>query len=70
MYRKCHSEIPFITIIKKQFFKKRKEWKVKELLWYKKRVKEGDYGKSIMYSCMKREQWDLLQQFWEWGVIG
>jgi hypothetical protein len=28
---------------------------------HKERVKEGEYGRSIMYSCMKMEQWDLLK---------
>jgi hypothetical protein len=30
--------------------------------------KEGEYGRNIMYSCMKIETQDLLKLFWEWGV--
>jgi hypothetical protein len=30
---------------------------------HKERVKEGKYGRSTMYSCMKVEQWGLLKLF-------
>jgi hypothetical protein len=26
---------------------------------YKEREKEGEYGRNIMYSCMKMEKWGL-----------
>jgi hypothetical protein len=27
----------------------------------------GEYGRNIMYSCMKMEKWDLLKLLQEWG---
>jgi hypothetical protein len=28
-----------------------------------------DYGRNVMYSCMKMKKWDLLKLFQEWGGI-
>jgi hypothetical protein len=33
--------------------KDRRVKQVQELVWHKDSVKEGEYGGSIMYSCMK-----------------
>jgi hypothetical protein len=30
-------------------------------------VKEAEYSRNIMYSCMKMGKWDLLKLFQEWG---
>jgi hypothetical protein len=30
---------------------------------YKERVKKGEYGRNIFYSCMKMEKWDMLKLF-------
>jgi hypothetical protein len=28
---------------------------------------EEEYGRNVMYSCMKMKKWDLLKLFQEWG---
>jgi hypothetical protein len=64
---KCHHETPCITIINKQkgLLKndghEGKTQPVQVLLAvgggeHKRRVKEGEYGESTMYSCIKTEQ--------------
>jgi hypothetical protein len=52
--RKCHRKTPHINIKNKKIFlkklKDRKEKQMQGLIWNKERLKDSDYGLSIMYS--------------------
>jgi hypothetical protein len=71
--QKCHNETSCIIIINWQkcfsLINEGQEGKTdpdgyqSEKGGQKERVKEGEYGGNILYSCMKIEHWNLLKLF-------
>jgi hypothetical protein len=66
IHRNVTANLPLIALLNKLFFSKTENRKVKQVLsgelvpvgggGHKERVQEGEYGRNVMYSCMKMEK--------------